>query len=206
MASEKEPHPPNPLPTAGHMPKGRDFAASLPSLNNSQAHLEQEFQDEVERAHGGNHSRNSHRKDADASSTDTDTTATDLEDGFDWDEEEGKEEQKVVRAKRGRAVYLAFMKLSRTVRTLLIGILGAGICITPLLVVQLRFRDNPVKLQVHVWSLWITIIWAASCVTYLVVDIFPSIIIRLIVLSGGSAERWKMQIEVWRADYGIFIP
>ena len=106
---------------------------------------------------------------------DHDDTASDLmtesEDEFDWDAEDDAlsmhRKDPLTRVRRGRAVWLAFMKLSRTVRTLIVGAIGVGILITPLLVFQLRFNSSPAKRQAHVWSLWLTITWAAGCVTYL---------------------------------------
>ncbi|KAK0440944.1 Mechanosensitive ion channel-domain-containing protein [Desarmillaria tabescens] len=128
----------------------------------------------------------------------SDTTATNTSDEFDWDENEEAVEknQTEVRARRGRAIYVAFMKLARPVRALLIGILGAGILITPLLVVHFRFRSSPARIHVHVWSLWLTIIWAAGCATYLVVDLLPRLIIALVVMLGGKVERLKIQVEL----------
>ncbi|KAG7444519.1 uncharacterized protein BT62DRAFT_934160 [Guyanagaster necrorhizus] len=134
--------------------------------------------------------------DSDAAS---DTTATNTSDEFDWDENEEaveKNQTTEVRARRGRAIYVAFMKLSRPIRALLIGVLGVGILITPLLVVHFRFRSSPARIHVHVWSLWLTIIWAAGCATYLVVDLLPRLIIALVVMLGGKVERLKIQVEL----------
>lgn len=133
---------------------------------------------------------------------DSDGTVTGTEDEFDWDHEDGgtgKTQQgknKQVKGKRLRYVWLLFMKLSRFVRTLLVAVLGAGFFITPLLVVTFQFRESPVRRHVYAWSLWLSIIWAASCVTYLVVDLFPRLIIIVVNLFGGQVERLKTQIEV----------
>ncbi|KAK0204568.1 Mechanosensitive ion channel-domain-containing protein [Desarmillaria ectypa] len=139
-------------------------------------------------------------------STDSDTTATHTSDEFNWsdDDSSGPKNGDGVRAKRGRLIYLTFIKLSRWVRVLIIGILGCAILITPLLVVQLRFKEltSSVRTQVHVWSLWFTVTWAATCVTYLVVDAIPRLIVGLIVLFGGQLERLKMQIELTLAVQG----
>jgi hypothetical protein len=89
------------------------------------------------------------------------------------------------------------MKLAMPVRVLLISILGTAFFVTPLLVVNLRFRERPARLQVHVWSLWLTIIWAASCGTYLIVDLIPRFVVGIIRLFGGQIERLKIQVEVW---------
>ncbi|THU99162.1 hypothetical protein K435DRAFT_828267 [Dendrothele bispora CBS 962.96] len=135
--------------------------------------------------------------------TDSTDTATNSSDEFDWDEDEEKGDQpKELKAKRGRAVYLAFMKLARPVRVLLLGILGAGILITPLLVVQLRFKSSPVRQHVHVWSFWFSVIWAAGCVTYLVVDAIPWMVISIVTLFGGHVERLKIQLELTLAVSG----
>ncbi len=131
-------------------------------------------------------------------SADTDTTATNSSDEFDWDEGEAEEKAKfeASKAKRLRLVYLAFMKLSRTIRTLLVGILGSAILITPLLVVELRFKSHNVHSHVFTWSLWFSIVWATACVTYLIVDTIPRLVIGIIVLLGGKVERFKFQLEV----------
>ncbi|KAJ3861518.1 Mechanosensitive ion channel-domain-containing protein [Lentinula novae-zelandiae] len=139
------------------------------------------------------------------SDTDSTDTATNSDDEFNWDEDEDPSTSKSyekTKAKRGRAIYLAFMKLARPVRVFLLGALGAGILITPLIVVQLRFKSNPVRPQVHVWSLWLSIIWAAGCVTYLVVDAIPSLVIAFVVLFGGQVERLKIQLELTLAVSG----
>ncbi|KAG0709774.1 Mechanosensitive ion channel-domain-containing protein [Suillus ampliporus] len=132
---------------------------------------------------------------------DSNTTSTNSSDEFDWDEEEvaSQAENPVTgkKARRGRALWLGFMKLARPVRTLLVGILGAAFFIIPLLVVELRFKHKQsVRPQVRAWSLWLSITWAASCATYLLVDAIPRITIYVIFLLGGQVERLKTQIEL----------
>ncbi|SJL03324.1 uncharacterized protein ARMOST_06677 [Armillaria ostoyae] len=164
---------------ASKMPKQHDFA---PQPVYPMPHTDDINRDEI-------------MNNSDAAS---DTTATNTSDEFDWDENEEAVEknQTEVRARRGRAIYVAFMKLARPIRALLIGVLGAGILITPLLVVHFRFRNSSARIHVHVWSLWLTIIWAAGCATYLVVDLLPRLIIAFVVMFGGKAERLKIQIEL----------
>jgi len=141
---------------------------------------------------------------AQAQHYDSDTTATNSSDEFDWDESEGQEDASdLIKARRVRWLWLQFMKLSRFIRVLLVGVIGAAILITPLLVVDLRFRENPVRLQVHVWSLWFTIIWSAACATSLAVDATPHIVLLVIRLFGGQVERLKSQIEV--DDWQIYM-
>ena len=126
-------------------------------------------------------------------------TSTNTSDGFDWDEEpEGAEEEthQGKHARRGRALWLAFMRLTRLVRTLLVGFIGAAILITPLLVVELKYQSSGARPQVHAWSLWLSIIWATSCATYLFVDLLPDTIVTIILLLGGQVERLKRQVEV----------
>jgi hypothetical protein len=130
---------------------------------------------------------------------DTDSTATNSSDEFDWFEDEetnAGQMQLQVGAKRGRRLWLAFMKLARPVRVFLVSLVGVAISVTPLLVVNFRFPDDASKTQVHVWSLWLTIVWAASCITYLVVDLIPRAVITVTRLFGGKIERLKLQIEV----------
>ncbi|KIJ70095.1 hypothetical protein HYDPIDRAFT_172003 [Hydnomerulius pinastri MD-312] len=140
-------------------------------------------------------------KEEDFATVDSDDTETNTSDEFDWDDEEqsvaeeGAHDGK--KARRGRALWLAFMKLARPVRALLVGILGTAFFIAPLLVVELRFSSNTtVRPQVHAWSLWLAITWAASCATYLIVDLLPKTIITIILFLGGQVERLKTQVEL----------
>ncbi|KAK7686457.1 hypothetical protein QCA50_010681 [Cerrena zonata] len=134
----------------------------------------------------------------------SDDTVTDLSD-FDWDAEDDAQSHKEgvkVKAKRIGAIWRGFMKLARPVRTLLIGALGAGIFITPLLVFKLRFNSSPVRIQAHVWSLWLTITWAAGCITYLLVDLIPSFILRFLKIANYRIERIQITIELTSAVSG----
>ncbi|KAG6903175.1 hypothetical protein C0995_002718 [Termitomyces sp. Mi166 len=134
--------------------------------------------------------------------SDTDT-ATNSSDEFDWDDDEDfKSQQDTIKAKRGRALWLAFMKLSRVVRVFLVGALVAAILITPFIIVKLRFKGNPVSVQVHVWSIWLTVTWAAACGTYLFVDAIPRVILFVVNLFGGHVERLKLQMELVMAVSG----
>lgn len=128
-------------------------------------------------------------------------TATNSSDEFDWEAEEDDSNAKDLEGKRkfrrGRKLYGLFMRLARPIRTFLVAVLGAGIFITPLLVTQFRFRDSPARPHVHAWSLWLSITWAASSVTYLVVDLLPRFIIFVVTLFHGQVENLKTQIEVF---------
>lgn len=128
------------------------------------------------------------------------SSSTNSSDEFDWNEADDDAQStvkgKTTKARRGRAAWVGFMKLARPIRTLLVGVIGAGIFITPLLVFVLRFPNNVARHQVFVWSLWLSIIWAASCATYLMVDLLPRIIVKLVNLFGGHVENLKTQIEV----------
>jgi len=132
------------------------------------------------------------------SDSDGDSGTNSLE-KFDWSEEEPSEPEPSLRAIRGRWLWIALMKLAMPVRVLLISILGSAFFVTPLLVVNLRFREQPAWLQVHVWSLWLAVIWDASCATYLIVDLVPRFLIGAIRLFGGQIERLKIQVEVGRS-------
>ena len=133
--------------------------------------------------------------------SDTDSDATESED-FDWEAEDDARSTRnnpivnPTNVRRGRALWQAFMRLSRPVRTLIIGILGAGILITPLLVFQLRLNHTPGRVQAHVWSLWMTITWAASCGTYLVVDLAPTVALAIFRLFSHRVERMQITVEV----------
>ncbi|KAI0065583.1 hypothetical protein BV25DRAFT_1708104 [Artomyces pyxidatus] len=148
--------------------------------------------------------REHHKPPADES--DSDTTATNTDDEFDWEEDEEAQDAPAptegLKAKRGRRLYLGFMKLARPVRTLIVGILGGGVLIAPLLIFQFCFKGSVARPHVHAWSLWLAIVWAASCVTYLVVDLLPRIFIGILVLFGYTVERLKTQIELTLAVSG----
>lgn len=132
-------------------------------------------------------------------SSGSESTATHLSDSeeFDWSEDEqSQSNEELVRSKRGRRAWLAFMKLARPLRVFLVACLGLAVFITPLVVVNVRFRESIVKGQVHAWSLWFSITWAAGCGTYLLVDMVPSIVIAITGLFGGQTQRLKIQVEV----------
>lgn len=134
---------------------------------------------------------------------DSDTTGTNSSDEFDWEQEvEKRAEVENVKAKRGRRLWLAFLKLAKPIRVFLVGSIGVLIFITPLLVVNLRFRESRVELQVHVWSLWFAIIWAASCATYLLIDAIPRVVVTTATLASGQVERLKLQLELTMAVSG----
>lgn len=146
------------------------------------------------------------RSDTMASSELSDETATDSADEFDWDAEEdtmsahretgGRRAEDEVKARRGKVVWRLFMKLSRTVRTLIVGALGAGLLITPLIIVGVRFRSSPAWEHVRTWSLWLTISWSAGVGTYLLIDSVPHFVLALLKLLGYKVERLKTPIEV----------
>ena len=127
-------------------------------------------------------------------------TATNSSDEFDWEAEDETVDAKDLETKRktrrGRKIYGAFMRLARPVRTFLVAIIGAGIFITPLLVVQFKFNHSPARSQVLAWSLWLSITWAAASATYLVVDSIPRFVISTVTLFHGQVENLKTQIEV----------
>jgi hypothetical protein len=126
-------------------------------------------------------------------------TATNSEDEFDWNEDEEAKTgvpEAGAKAKRGRRLYLLFIKLARPVRVLIVGLLGSGIFIAPFLIVQFRFKKSPVTPHVRAWSLWFAVIWAASSLTYLVVDLVPRMFVGILRMAGMSIERLRTQVEV----------
>ncbi|KAH6914178.1 Mechanosensitive ion channel-domain-containing protein [Coprinopsis sp. MPI-PUGE-AT-0042] len=123
--------------------------------------------------------------------TDTSSTSghtTDEDDDFDWDKDDDAPPQQVkIEAQRGRKLWLAFMKLSRFMRVFLIAALGVLVL-------------SPVKIHVHVWSLWLTIVWAACCATYVVVDGIPHLVIALTnAFAPGQVERLTIQVDLFMA-------
>ncbi|CAE6403951.1 unnamed protein product [Rhizoctonia solani] len=132
---------------------------------------------------------------------DSDSTATNSSDEFDWDAADADDQSihHTKKAKRGRRLWLAFLKLARPVRTTIIALIGGGILIAPLLVVHFQFRDSPARWHAFTWSLWLSITWAAGSVTSLVIDVLPGLILRLIAVAGKPPEHLKTKIELFMA-------
>ncbi|KAI0641891.1 Mechanosensitive ion channel-domain-containing protein [Trametes meyenii] len=141
----------------------------------------------------------------DDGSSSSDSSATETDDEFDWDAEDDAKSQHIaasIKARRGHALYRAFLKLPKLFRVLLVGAIGAGVLITPLLVVHLRFNTSIVKAQVHAWSLWLAITWAAGVATYIVVDAIPHLVLVLLRISSYKVERARVSIELIAAVRG----
>ncbi|KAG8692515.1 hypothetical protein FRC09_011152, partial [Ceratobasidium sp. 395] len=133
---------------------------------------------------------------------DSDSTATNSSDEFDWDAADGDEQSihHEKKAKRGRRVWLGFMKLARPLRTTIIAVLGAGIFVTPLIVVHFKFKDSPARWHVFTWSLWLSITWAAASVTSLIIDTLPAFLLRFVFAVAGKApEHLKTKLELFMA-------
>lgn len=133
------------------------------------------------------------------SDSNSESDATDSSDEFDWDAEDDAKSMRAaasVKATRGRAVYRAFLKLPKMLRALLVGVIGAGILITPLLVTELRFKTSVVRRHAYVWSLWLSITWAAAVVTYIVVDAIPHLVLVILRLAHFKIERLRVTVEV----------
>ena len=137
--------------------------------------------------------------DSKTGSSESDTTSSsNSEEEFDWfgDDDAKSTQAPKLTAKRGRWLWLAFMKLARPVRVVLVTLVGSAIFVTPLLVVNFRYSESVAKTQVHVWSLWFTATWMSCCLTYLVVDAAPSLFLALATLWGAEVERLKTQVDV----------
>ncbi|KAJ7050498.1 Mechanosensitive ion channel-domain-containing protein [Mycena amicta] len=128
------------------------------------------------------------------------SSETDSSDEFDWDEDDdetrAEKQADTLKAKRGRAIWLLFMKLARPIRIILAGVIGSAVLLTPFLVFQLRFKSNAAQPHVRAWSLWFAIVWSAGCVTSISIENLPRFIIAIIVLFGGQVERLKIQLEL----------
>lgn len=130
--------------------------------------------------------------------TDSDS-GTESDATFNWEEEDDSQSTRghlETKAKRGRWIWHAFMKLSRPVRTFIVAIIGSGILITPLIVFQVRFAHTPGHVQAHVWSLWLAITWAVGCATYLVIDLAPRVVLGIFRLFSHKVERMQITVEV----------
>lgn len=138
-----------------------------------------------------------HHDDSENSLSDT---ATNSSDEF-WDDA-AKEAGYVksldeTRAKRGRRLYLAFMRLYPPIRVLLVAVLGSGILITPFLVFRLSFPHTVASPHVVAWSIWLTTSWACGAVISILIDITPRILLSLILnVVGKPPESLTTELEV----------
>lgn len=125
-------------------------------------------------------------------------------DDFDWNTDDSDDEEeidnkgkRVIRAKRGRRIWLWLMRLARPIRIFVFGLLGTGIAMVPFIVTTTAFKNNSVRPQVQTWSIWIAIIWAAACGTFLVMDWFPPVVLKLgVAFYGKAPPTFKTYVEV----------
>ena len=136
-------------------------------------------------------------------------SSADESEDFDWDtssenddDEDGRPRKgkQVTRAKRGRKIYLACIRLARPVRIFLTALIGTAILLVPFIVVTATNNRTPARAQVVVWSIWLAIIWAAGCGTFMVVDWLPPVALHLVIAVYGKApEIVKTYIEAFMA-------
>lgn len=101
------------------------------------------------------------------------------------------------RAKRGRRLYLAFMKLYRPIRVFIVAVLGAGILITPFLIFRYSFPHSVARPHVDAWSIWFTISWASGAAISILIDLIPRIVLSLILnVIGKPPESLTTELEV----------
>jgi len=150
----------------------------------------------------------------------SDSLTSNSESDFDWNEtdeseldEERRQEQEqrklahlgpqdlehtIRHAKRLRRFYLFLMQLSSPLRTAILGFLGSAIAITPGILVWLKFGHFSAVNHILAWSIWLSISCAFTCVTSIIVDVFPYIAFKLFeLLYGSKPEKLKTQIELW---------
>jgi hypothetical protein len=141
-----------------------------------------------------------HEEQHEDSQTSLSDTATNSSDEF-WEdaakEAGGLKRLDETRAKRGRRLYLAFMRLYRPIRVLFVAVLGAGILITPFLIFRLSFPHSVARPHVVAWSIWFTITWACGAVISILIDIMPRILLSLILnVFGKPPESLTTELEV----------
>lgn len=168
---------------------GTSLYADAEALADTREHrITQDDRDELAQVEGIYPPKMSHASVLNDSKNGTDSVATtpETETEFDWEQTDSEDEeqvaaarrareedkyadqQKVVikRAKRLRKVYLACMRLSRPVRTLLVALVGGAIFAVPTIVVWTRFNGDRASTKitdnVKVWSLWLTILWTSK--------------------------------------------
>ncbi|CAO1617739.1 unnamed protein product [Sympodiomycopsis kandeliae] len=155
---------------------------------------------------GGNSFKGHHRPTHSRASSMGGSSADETDD-FDWDtsDDDGEDDKVVdshgntkIRAKRGRKVYLFCMRLARPVRVFLLGAFLTVLCLVPLFVVLFGYdSSNKARPHVESWSIWIAIIFASSAGTFIILDWFPPLILKLAVaVYGRSTESFKTYLEV----------
>jgi small-conductance mechanosensitive channel len=171
-------------------------------------HPQNDYPPQQSKSGGGHHHYHHHHVDEDGEEWDSSGDETD---DFDWNtddsdnDDDEREEidnkgKRVIRAKRGRRVWLWLMRLARPVRIFVFGLLGTGIAMVPFIVTTAAFKNNPVRPQVQTWSIWIAIIWAAACGTFLVMDWIPPIVLKVgVAFYGKAPPAFKTYVEVFIA-------
>lgn len=133
-------------------------------------------------------------------------SSADESEDFDWDtsgdeEQEDNKATAITRARRGRKFYLVCLRLARPVRIFLAGLIGTAIFLIPFIVVTTSYQDSSARGQVVVWSIWLAIIWAASCGTFVLVNWIPPVALRVVIAVYGKApEVVKTNIEAFMAS------
>lgn len=120
---------------------------------------------------------------------------TDEEDLFDWQTDEptgagAGAAQPRRRQKPLRRIVSAIVRWPRWLRMVLIAVLGGGVCLVPLIVVVTAFESNSARAQVEVWSVWITIIWVTSVMTFLVFSWIPPALRKLAEVLFNRTPDW----------------
>jgi len=130
----------------------------------------------------------------------TETVRTDSSDEF-W-EGAAKEVGEVkaleeTTAKRGRWLYVSFMRLYRPFRVLLVAMIGCAVLVTPYIVIRFAFPNSVARPHVVTWSLWFTVTWACAAGISILVDILPRMLLALVFyVSGKPPESLTTELEV----------
>lgn len=120
--------------------------------------------------------------------------------------EAGEIKAKSTRAKRGRWLYLLFLRLYRPFRVLLVAIFGGAILIAPYLVVHFAFPNSVVRPHVAAWSIWLAITWGCGAAISILVELLPRITLAIIFyLFGKPPEHLTTELEVSFYVYFVFL-
>ncbi|UZJ55845.1 hypothetical protein CBS101457_005165 [Exobasidium rhododendri] len=166
----------------------------IPDHNDTMKH-EQATYPPAEPAHEGHfHGHDLHPSDTEDETDDFDWNTSDDENDLTYAATDGKRR---IRAKRGRKLYLHLMQLTRPVRVFIIGLIGTAVLLIPFIVVLAAFKSSPARPEAEVWSIWLAIIWAAGCGTFLVLDWVPPVVLKIgVAFYGKAPELFKTYVEV----------
>jgi hypothetical protein len=126
--------------------------------------------------------------DSDVSDSDVDLADSD----FDWNEEDEEDKARASlpkKPRRGRRLYLLFLRLARPIRILVITILGAVTLVAPHLIgfAYLSHHHDTFE-QIRAWSVWLAVTYAFGGLTVFSAGMLPYLLLKLSATIRGKVR------------------